>query len=611
MESQYSVKRAAAAILMAAVIAFSVPINIAVSETAAISNEPLAQNSADTAFLNTSTVPKSSTTQKEPEAPEPGTDNKYTQEETMPGNDTSLTPDDILPDNDDSITEIGGGYTEKNGVTVIPATVNNIIRDSLPSIISKKVYTFSLSSRGTIMYAFNHVESTGKQCIWYITLYEEFSPDGTGKTVDYRILNRITYETVGTGVQSPAIGVLPGNYRLEIECISGYTEDKYDTVIGFIESAFYEAEPNDTNSRYNELPLNKTINGSASSLPDDKPDTDCYLFRITDIGYTVLYFEHEADPSGSTSNVAWRISITDEHGNEYFHTSSTMDKALINSGIMGLAPGYYFVTVNSHMRSDVPYSLNVSFTEDTSIEKELNETPETATPIGINTEIAGSVTLRNDISDRDYYSFSLEKDGFIVIDFIHEAMTEDNDGWNVSVLSADGKTIFSSISKWNQAALKSPNIGLTAGDYFIKIDSDGIYHNSMAYRLVLLTVLNTNWETEPNNTPVDADTLEFGSSVNGTMIETGVDYDRDWYTVTVSEEKTLTVSFGHITTEEAGKEGWTISIIDKAGNMMNTMSSAWDEEEKSVSVNVSAGSYYILIETGLYFNSNRYILTVN
>ncbi len=608
MQKEFSIKQAVVALLLVAVLVFSVPLELSVRELPLAENSPYSDNTVEINENKTEEKNNIISLQTLTDNSDSGI---HIDEETMPGTDNSVGAEDIIPDEDeDSVVDAGNGYQEQEGVTVIPAVLNNFMRDSLPSVISKKVYTFSVADRGVILYAFNHMELTQKNCLWYITLYEEYSPDGTGETTDYRVLNRTSYEKIGEGVRSASIGVLPGNYRVEVECISGFTEDKYNIIIGFAENNFYEAEPNNTRTRYNELPLNVTVNGSASVLPDGKSDVDTYLFRVTGKGYAVLYFEHENDTENIKDNVAWRITLSDEQGNEYFYTSSTMEKAMINSGIMGLPEGYYYITVSSHIYSNIAYSLNVSFTEDSAIEQELNETPDTAEPMQVNTEKIGSVTSRYSSADRDYFSFTMENDGFIVVDFLHEALQDDKDGWNVSILDANGKVIYTSVSKWNQPVLQTPNLGLTKGDYFIRIDSDDLYHNSLVYRLVLLTVQNTNWETEPNNSAGEADILLLGQTINGTMVETGVDYDSDWYKFTAEEEKEITVSFGHIKTEEAGKEGWIVSLVDSSGNILREMSVDWDVEEKVFSYNVGKGEYYVVIETGLYFNSNRYILTV-
>lgn len=527
--------------------------------------------------------------------------------------DTALSPDEILPDADkDPVQELPEeGNIEKEGVTIIPAQVNNIIRDNLPSLISSKVYTFSVSERGVMIYAFNHTGGSGDNCLWYITLYEEYSPDGSGKAVAYRELNRLVYSQTGSGVQSPAIGILPGNYRLSVECLSGYTADKYDLALGFSEADNYEVECNDTMTRYTHLPLGKTLNGSASSFTGGASDADWFMFEVTDTGYVVLYFEHEQDPEQTAGNVAWRIQVVDGDGNEYFYINSTMEKTSINSGVMGLTPGCYFVLIESHVFSSVTYSLNVSFSEDLSVERELNETPETATPIAVNTQTVGSLTARDSASDRDYYSFTMEQDGFIALNFMHEALSESHDGWNITIVDENGRTAYREVSDWNRATLQSPYIGLPAGRYYIRIDSDNLYHSSIVYRLVLLSIQDGAWESEPNNTMAQADELGWDQAINGTLIETGVEYDQDYFALMAETAGTVRVAFSHIREEEAGKQGWLISLLDESGNVITTQTSDWNEEEITLTAQIEPGVYYILVETGLYFNSSRYLLTAS
>lgn len=523
---------------------------------------------------------------------------------------SAVAPEDVLPGADSDITDKSSSSTVREGVSVAPVEVNSIIRDSLKSIISSKIYTFSVDSRGIVVYAFNHTESADINGEWYITLYEEYSPDGSGRQIAYRELNRLKYTSVGEGVQSVSIGVLPGNYRLSVECVSGFTDIKYDLAIGFRETDGYEVEYNDAETRYTALSLGKTLSGSASSYSDGRVDEDWYMFEVTGIGYAVLYFEHEADTNETAQSVAWKISLFDMNGSEYFSADSPMDTAAINSGIMGLSPGYYFVRVSSHIHSTVTYSLNVSFTSDSAVERELNDTPETAAEIPINTEVVGALTKRDASADRDYYFFNMESDGFVALAFVHEALSEQHSGWNITILSEDGQTVYSAVSDWTQYLLQSPNIGIPAGKYYIRIDSDNLYLSSIVYRLILVTVSDGSWETEPNNTSSQADSLVLGRTVNGTLIETGTSYDKDYFRFTVSEECALTVSFGHIVSADNGKEGWLVSLLNADETVIASLNSNWNDTRKTFTVKLTPGTYYILVETGLYFNSSQYELTV-
>lgn len=608
MKNEISLKNAAVALVLAFVLAFSMPVSM-VSHV--VSQNTSSSSGGVTADIQTLSVENEIQPQEQQTVitPSVNTDD-YKEEETMPGNDTVLSPDEILPDENSGVTEMptdDAAADVQEGVTVVPAKLNNIMRDSLANIISKKIYTFTADRRSAVVYAFNHVNVTDTSCLWYITLYEEYSPDGTGKTTAYRVLNRMSYTSIGVGERSATIGILPGNYRVEVECITGYTEDKYDIVIGLTETNDYETEYNNSPSRYTELPLNKTLHGSASVFPGDEPDEDYYLFRVTDAGYTVLYFDHEEDTEGMNGAVAWRIRVTDMQGNEYYYISSDMDKAMINSGVMGLPPGYYYVRVSSHVFSNITYSLNVSFSKDSAIETELNDTPESADIIAVNTEKIGSLTPREDKSDRDYYVFTMEKDGFVVIDFIHEALTESNDGWNITVTAQDGRVAYNTVSDWNQPVLQSPSIGLTAGTYYIGIDSDNLYHSSIVYRLILLTVESSGWETEPNNSMDTADVIGIGSTVNGTMVEMGTDYDKDYFMLDIEVAGTLSIAFGHIVVDEPDKEGWIVSVADADGNIISSMTSDWDSPAEVLTAPVEAGRYYIVVETGLYFNTSRYV----
>ncbi len=616
MKNEYSFRKTAVALVLAAMLVFSFPLSL-ISYTLDMKNSSQASSSSENTVIPLNAVSESENSEKNAVVPQPDTDmGDYKEEETMPDGGTVIPPEEILPDTESGVTEIpdedeNDDIVTQDNVTVIPAKLNSIMRDSLASIISKKVYTFSADSRSAVIYAFNHVEMTDTECMWNVSLYEEYSPDGTGKETAFRLLNRAVYKNIGKGVQSSTIGILPGNYRVEVECITGYTDMKYDLVIGLTQTNDYETEYNNSPSRYTALPLNKTLNGSASAFADEEKDEDWYLFRVTETGYSVLYFEHEADAAGTNGATAWRIAVTDMQGNEYYSVISDMSKTMMNSGVMGLPEGYYYVCVSSHVYSGVTYSLNVSFSKDGAVESELNDTPETADTIAVNTEKVGSLTERSDTSDRDWFIFTMERDGFVVIDFIHEALSDDKDGWNISVIASDGRVAYSTVSDRNQPVLQSPSVGLTAGTYHIRIDSDNLYHSSIVYRLILLTVESPDWETEPNNTVETADILQVGDTVNGTMVEMGTDFDKDYFAIDFPTAGTFSLAFGHIQVNEPDKEGWVVSVLDSEGNVLETMSSDWDSPADVLTLEVEADRYYILVETGLYFNTSRYLFATS
>lgn len=495
----------------------------------------------------------------------------------------------------------------QNGEKITAIAVNSAIRDNLSSPSSVNRYTFTLSERGSVICDFKHVDETEEECLWYMTLFEEYSPDGLDANEENRPLNRSAITVVGDEVRSPRIGLLPGNYSVTIECVSGYTGENFGLVVGFMAGDDCETECNDAIERYTYLPLDKTFIGSASNLPGAE-DRDWYMFKTTDTGYCVLNFDHGAGTIPG-NGVAFIIRLIDVSGNEYLRTSSPVGDDSYISGILGLPPGYYFISVSSQIYTDANYNISVSFTSDPNIERELNDAPETANPLNLNSEIIGSLAERDEYVDRDYYSFTLENDGFIVIDFLHETLSESHGGWNISIINKDGDKFYSAVSDWTQGVLQSPSIGLPKGDYYILIDSLDLYRSSIVYRLALLTAREGSWETEPNDAPENADDIVLGTPVNGALTENGVNFDADYYAFN-AEAGSVEVAFEHIKSDEKDKEGWIITLLDENLNEIKKTVCKWDEGA-FISADVPGGKYYILIETGLNFNSGRYILDVN
>ena len=233
MKNEYSFGKAVVALVLSAMIVLSFPVSL-VSYTSDMQNSSYASSDMENAVIPLNAAadndsPDGAAVIQPEDIPDADTDD-YKDTETMPDSGTVIPPEEILPGTDSGVTEIpdedDDDVSVQENVTVVPARLNSIMRDSLANIISKKVYTFSADSRSAVVYAFNHMEMTDAPCVWHISLYEEYSPDGTGESIEYRLLNRAVYEKVGTGVQTSAIGITPGNYRVEVECITGFTDKK-------------------------------------------------------------------------------------------------------------------------------------------------------------------------------------------------------------------------------------------------------------------------------------------------------------------------------------------------------------------------------------------------
>lgn len=477
------------------------------------------------------------------------------------------------------------------------------VHDTLSNSAGENIYSFSTDRRGTVSYTFTQATPTSAKL--RISLYQEFSPDGNSDEKQYRELYSIYSSSDSSSVTSLPTGVYPGNYRIYVLCESSFSSTSYDLTMNFTQTDKYECENNSSLTRYNELALNSSVTGSCAQLSNGL-DTDCYMFEITKKGYINFAIAHD---DMKLDQIAYRIYIYDSFGNEYYFARSSFTDIIISSGNISLAPGYYFIKIDSHIFCETEYIMSVKFTADNDFESELNDTKETADLITLGKEVYGNITPRSSAPDSDWYKFTLTDGASVMLDFLHADQGKDRNGWNIKLYSSDMKLIYSVVSKWTDQVVQSPFIGLSAGDYYVCIDAEGLNLSASTYALLITSDSEGAWEAEPNDTFDTANLIAADKSVSGTMLENGVEFDRDVYRFSMKEKKDITISFAH-TPLEADREGWIITLYDEEGNKITSFTSNWNTSKtQSDSLELEAGDYYITVDTGKFYSNIRYILT--
>lgn len=504
------------------------------------------------------------------------------------------TPGEIKPQTDSSAVQ-----------RFMEISSGNIISDSLANSAGENIYTFTAKNRGTITYSFSQSSPTSAKL--RISLYQEFVSDGQNGEVKYRELYTLYSAADGSQVSSLPTGVYPGNYRIYVSCESSFTKSDYNLKMTFTRTNDYECEGNSTLTRYNELSLNRSIKGSCAQLANGL-DSDCYMFEVTQNGFINFTFVHDDMKLDQTG---FRIYIYDMYGNNYYFLRSSFTDIILSSGNIALTPGYYFLEIDSHIFCETEYILSVRFTQDDDFENESNDTMETANEIILGKEIYGNITPRSSQPDADWFTFELKTDGSVLIDFLHSDQGKNRDGWNIKLTDKDGKIIYSDVSKWSDQVVQSPFIGLSAGKYYICIDAEGLNLSAVTYAVLITSDTASAWEAEPNDTFENANTISIDSPINGTMLENGVEFDRDMYKFTLDQTQKLSLVFAHTALAE-DREGWIITLYDADKNEITSFTSGWNQSKVSTeTLELDSGEYYISVDTGTYYSNIRYILTLS
>ena len=488
--------------------------------------------------------------------------------------------------------------------------------DFLADDDSVNVHTFSVLRRSVFSYNFIHEVPEGTEG-WEISLYAEYFINGDGGETAYRLID--TRKTTSlTSDASPELGLAPGEYRLVVKKGSSFDGSPYKIEASLEGTTAYEIECNDNIYRYTEIYSGVSVKGSASSFPD-RQDEDYYLLRMYNDGFVDLKFEHSTVKD--KVSVCWQVLLFSEDGTCMFSVNSLFTDEVNKSGKIGLTKGNYYVLVRNRVYADMTYTLTLTRTDNTDYENEKNDSFDTADAIGIGSTVTGSIASQINGIDRDYFCFSVERNGFCVIDFAHEPIEEadDKNGWNIVLLDDSGNELYKGISAWADDVTVSSPVGLGKGTYYIRIDSENLYLNSERYYITVSFTEDAFWETEFNNTPEAADALTEFIPVTGIISERDTDYDIDCYSLELTEESDITLSFIHEILPE-NKEIFNFTLYDFNNQPVKCFSSegegdavikSFSDTDKTQAVykNLPSGRYYVKVTSGIFFADVQYSLS--
>lgn len=470
-------------------------------------------------------------------------------------------------------------------------------------------YLFTVAERGCFTYSISHLELKNSEG-FYVTLYQEYYLNGNDGEKGYRLINTIV-SSLGTHERSSALGLIPGNYRLVVSRNIKIPQVEYKLKVTFTEDYSFETECNDNIYRYTEIFSDVPIRGSASNLPG-KHDADYYMFRMYSDGYADISFSHQ-EIDGIA--VLWQISILTEDGRELYSANSASTDGILYSGSIGLPAGNYYISVKNRIYTDIVYKITFSRHDDSFFEKEFNDTIETAQPLDGTMSVSGSLASRLNGIDRDFFTFEVDKSGYMSVEFWHRPLVVapdegDKPGWNIKIYSGDGNLIYTMVSNWDNDSISTQVTGVEPGRYYISVDGDEAYHSHETYSLYVNIGSTSSWEHEPNGSPETANPITQDVAIWGTIAENSKEYDEDYYAFTLTEPiQDIALIFSH--DKLSGHKDIFSFILFNGNNerVGEETKSYSDVEDTVVRYNtLPAGKYYIKVSSGVFFDKIRYSL---
>lgn len=212
--------------------------------------------------------------------------------------------------------------------------------------LDKDYYKINVPEDGALDITFSHEILEGDKNGWNIRVLRE--KDGEY----YEIVKKIsTWNSKDCVIAN--LGLEKGEYYIAIDGDSlSYNSASYTLEWVLNPRKDFEIEPNGTMLNAKEINGNTFYYGAIISSDMDF-DEDYYKFDITEERNVSLELGHE---KVNDSSLTWIASILDEEGNVIRSVESSLNEGLVNTGIITLSEGTYYVKIETGMYgSEAPY----------------------------------------------------------------------------------------------------------------------------------------------------------------------------------------------------------------------------------------------------------------
>ncbi|ANU52911.1 S-layer homology domain-containing protein [Acutalibacter muris] len=221
-------------------------------------------------------------------------------------------------------------------------------------------------------------------------------------------------------------------------------------------------------------------------------------------------------------------------------------------------------------------------------ETEENNSFATAQQINVNAALTGAIP---DGGDLDFYTFRLDRDGYIRLSFRHEYVDDSSTLWKLTLFDANCGAINQKTGSGKDVNHTYDPVGLPAGTYYIEVApySHNTY-STVPYNLTVNYTPAGDWETEDNGEFSRADQIDVNETVNGSMIHNS---DTDLFQFSLSQPGYINLSFDHEYIDDSSTL-WYINLYNAEYRLINRYSAAGEDIKNEYGyVGLPAGTYYV------------------
>lgn len=348
-------------------------------------------------------------------------------------------------------------------------TVNQNYTDSLSDANEVDTFSFTTTKHGKFRVKLSKEKTNGGS--YYFRLIDP------GKAMEFPeiYINTNEQESYSDYYRLP-----PGSYQVSVRSYIYAGAVPYTIHVEFADESAsgFEHEWNNSLATAQPIGNNQTLKGNLNV----SGDVDYYRLNLPRTGRVSLEARTSSLPSGGFYVSVWAdkgIGTNEKLIERYFGWGTER----VSIPNFRLPAGNFYIGIRESTFNNSDYQLTVSYQEEDSelIEKEWNDSPETAYPFALNQTVVGNLSTPHDV---DYYMFEIKKAGEATLNILKDA---DNTGAYKSELwgyDSAGKPVqLSTDYLYKDKLAHTVTKRLEVGKYFIKVSNWS--HSAENYMLLI------------------------------------------------------------------------------------------------------------------------------
>ena len=339
---------------------------------------------------------------------------------------------------------------------------------------------------------------------------------------------------------------------------------------------------------------------SGNTLQGNREQSNYYKFTVTNAGYVIVNFKN---PLQKNSEGYWNVWLYDSDYEELAYTEVCGNKTSTDLTAIGIDAGTYYIKINStwwgEPASADTYTVTANFTKSEYWEKEFNDDFVTSTPIKVNTSYYGT-TRKGYRDERDYYAVNISSNGVLTVNFQNPSQKDSEGYWSVYLYDKEYKELAYAEIKGNIKNTSLPQIGVSKGTYYIKIDSTWYSEAASTdkYTVKAKFTKSNYWEEEFNDNFVSATKMNLNTLYYGTTRK-GYRDEADYYKFNTNTKGNWVIGISTPNLKNSDNY-WSAYLYDSSYNEIAKVDISGNIKYHIIKATLKKGTYYLKIDSTWY-----------